>query len=156
MKLKIRRAGPEDAEALSQIAFAAKAYWGYPARWMQIWKPQLTFDSTALEENEGWVAEKDGIPVAFYMLEEREHNGWLEDLWVSPERIGQGVGRELFSHAVEVCRQRGYSTLRLEADPNAVGFYRRMGMRKVGERHSEVDDQPRILPIMELKLVMMA
>ena len=152
VNLKIRRAGPEDAEALSQIAFAAKAYWGYPARWLQIWKPQLTFDSTTLEENEGWGAEKDGIPVAFYMLQEREHNGWLEDLWVSPEFIGQRGGKELFSHAAELCRRRGYTTLQLEADPSAVGFYRKMGMQKVGERHSEVEGQSRILPIMELTL----
>jgi hypothetical protein len=42
--------------------------------------------------------------------------------------------------------------LQLEADPNAVGFYERMGMYKIGERHSEVDGQPRILPIMEMRL----
>jgi GNAT superfamily N-acetyltransferase len=152
VNLKIRPARPEDADALSQIAFAAKAYWGYPARWMQIWKPQLTFSPDYFKANEGWVAEKDRFPVAFYTLEERENNGWLEDLWVSPDFIGQGLGREMFSHALELCRQRGYVTLQLEADPNAVGFYRKMGMQKVGERQSEVDGQPRILPIMELKL----
>jgi ribosomal protein S18 acetylase RimI-like enzyme len=71
---------------------------------------------------------------------------------VSPEFIGKGVGKEMFLHALELSRERGYKSLQLEADPNAVGFYEKMGMKRIGERASEVDGQPRILPIMELKL----
>ena len=152
MNLQIRRALPEEANLLSQIAFSAKAHWGYPRRWMEIWKPQLTFSPEYFEENEGWVAETNGIPVAFYTLQEKAGNAWIENLWVSPDFIGQGVGKELFLHAVELARQHGYKTLQLEADPNAVGFYEKMGMYQVGERHSDVENEPRILPIMEMKL----
>lgn len=148
----IRRAFPEEATALSQIAFAAKAYWGYPKRWMEIWKPQLTFSPKYFEENESWVAEINGTPIAFYNLQVKDGNAWLEDLWVSPEFIGKGVGKKLFLHATELSRQRSYQTLQLEADPNAVGFYEKMGMYRIGERHSEVEGQPRILPIMEMRL----
>ena len=148
----IRRAFPVEATALSQIAFAAKAHWGYPKRWMEIWKPQLTFSPKYFEENESWVSETDGIPIAFYTLQVRDGNAWLENLFVSPEFIGKGVGKILFLHAVELFRHLGYETLQLEADPNAVGFYERMGMHKIGERHSEVEGQPRILPIMEMRL----
>jgi len=42
--------------------------------------------------------------------------------------------------------------MELDADPNAQGFYEKMGMHKVGEKKTEVDGQPRILPIMEIKL----
>lgn len=152
MDLQIRRALPEEAGALSQIAFAAKAYWGYPTRWMESWQPQLTFSPEYFEQNEGWVAVMKEAPIAFYTLQEKAGNAWIENLWVSPDFIGQGIGKELFLHAVELARQRGYKTLQLEADPNAVGFYRKMGMYQIGERHSEVENQPRILPIMEMKL----
>jgi GNAT superfamily N-acetyltransferase len=152
MNLQIRRALPEEAGILSQIAFSAKAFWGYPRRWMEMWKPQLTFSPEYFEENEGWVAEADGIPIAFYTLQEKAGNAWIENLWVSPDFIGQGVGKGLFLHAVELARQHGYKTLQLEADPNAAGFYEKMGMSKIGERHSEVDGQPRVLPIMEMVL----
>src|ERR1044071_9069146 len=114
MNLQIRRAVPEEADVLSQIAFSAKAYWGYPRRWMEIWKPQLTFSPQYFEENEGWVAERNGSPIAFYALQEKAGNAWIEDLWVSPEFIGQGVGKRLFLHAVEVARRYGYKTLQLE------------------------------------------
>ena len=152
MNLQIRRALPEEASTLSQIAFSAKGYWGYPKRWMDIWKPQLTFSSKYFEENESWVAETNGAPIAFYALRGKDGSAWIEDLWVSPEFIGKGVGKRLFLHAMELARQRGYETLQLEADPNAVGFYEKMGMYRIGERHSKVENEIRILPIMEMKL----
>jgi ribosomal protein S18 acetylase RimI-like enzyme len=147
----IRRALPEEADRLTQIAFSAKAHWGYPARWMEIWRPQLTFDSADFQENETWVAEADH-PVAFYTLQERDGNAWIEDLWVLPEYIGQGIGNQLFRHAMSRSLQLGYKILRLEADPHAVGFYEKMGMHKIGERPSEIEGQPRSLPIMEIDL----
>lgn len=151
-KISIERASPEQAEQLSVIAFAAKAYWNYPERWMELWRPQLTFSPQSIEANESWVAHSDGKLLGFYTLRDKGGNAWIEDLWVLPEWIGKGIGKRLFSHAVELARQRGYQLLRLEADPNAAGFYEKMGMHKIGERRSEVDGQSRILPIMETRL----
>lgn len=119
---------------------------------MEIWTPQLTFDAVYFEKNESWAAELDEQPVAFYTLLVKNGTAWLENLWVAPEVIGSGIGRMLFQHAVQTASGRGYETLQLEADPNAVGFYENMGMHKIGKRHSEVDGQPRILPLMEKKL----
>ena len=119
---------------------------------MELWKPQLTFTPEYFEENESWVAEINGAPVAFYTLLEKHGNAWIENLWVSPELIGKGVGKRLFSHALEVARQRGFQKLQLEADPNAVGFYDKMGMHKIGERRYELESQLRILPTMEIKV----
>ena len=143
---------PEDAPVLTQIALAAKRYWGYPERWIEIWTPQLTFNPENFESNASWAAVEDGKPVAFYTLLEANEIASIENLWVLPEFMGKGVGRRLFLHAVETARRRGYKSLKLEADPNAVGFYERMGMHRTGERRSEVDGQPRILPIMEMDL----
>ena len=150
--ISIQRAIPEQAIELSRIAFAAKAHWGYPERWMEMWKPQLTFSTEYFKTYESWVALDDEKPVAFYTLEERRGHAWLENLFVMPEYIGRGVGKALFLHAVERCRQQRYGILQLEADPHAVGFYEKMGMYQVGERQYEIEGQPRILPTMELKL----
>ena len=152
MILQIRRVFPEEATALSEIAFAAKAHWGYPERWLEIWKPQLTFSPEYFKQYESWVAEENGLPIAFYTLQEKDGNAWIENLWVSPECIGKGVGKMLFLHALRLSGQRGYQILQLEADPNAVHFYEKMGMRRIGARHSKVESQPRILPIMEIRL----
>lgn len=148
----IERVRPEQAKELSEIAFAAKAYWGYPRSWMVLWKPQLTFSREFFEQYESWTAVEDARPIGFYTLEERNGNAWLENLFVSPAYMGKGVGKGLFLHAVELSRQRGYTTLQLEADPNAVGFYEKMGMYKIRERQYEIEGQLRILPTMEMKV----
>lgn len=152
MNLQIRRAQPEEAEVLSRIAFAAKAHWGYPRHWLELWKPQLTFSAAYFERNEGWVAVVKEVPLGFITLQEENGNACIENLWVLPECIGKGVGKALFLHAAGLARRRGYAILQLEADPHAAGFYEKMGMSKVGERQYEMDGQPRRLPIMEMKL----
>ena len=149
---EIRYAVPDDAEALSQIAIKAKAHWGYPESLMQVWRPTLTFRPEYFNENENWIAEVDYQPIAFYTLQEKAGTAWIENLWVLPDYIGKGVGRQLFLHALSRARELGHRILQLEADPNALGFYEKMGMSKIGERCSEVDGQPRVLPIMEIDL----
>ena len=148
----IRRALPNEADALSQIALSAKAHWGYPERWMEIWKPQLIFEPDYFTENESWVIEAEGIPIGFYTLQVRDEIAWLENLWVLPDYIGKGVGRRMFLHAVDLASQRGYKVLQLEVEPNAIGFYEKMGMIKIGEHQYELDGEPRILPLMEMIL----
>jgi ribosomal protein S18 acetylase RimI-like enzyme len=150
--ISIRRALPEEADILTEIALSAKAHWGYPERWMEIWTPLLTFSAEYFEENESWAAVLDNKPIAFYTLQEKHGTAWIEDLWVLPEYIGQGVGKKLFLHALTRTREMGYQTLQLEADPNAVGFYEKMGMHKIGEQIGEVAGQKRILPVMEMEL----
>lgn len=150
--ISIRHVRPEEAELLSQIAIAAKRHWNYPEPWMKLWIPQLTFGPAYFEENESWVAEYDGEPIAFYTLQERDGHAWLENIWVLPRYIGHGVGKELFAHALSRSRELGWTILRLAAEPNAVGFYEKMGMLKVGEDQYELDGQPRVLPIMEMDL----
>lgn len=150
--IQIRPVNPEEAGALTQIALAAKRHWGYPEGWIAIWTPQLTFSPDYFRSNESWAAVDDDGPIAFYTLLEANEIASIENLWVLPEYMGQGVGKQLFFHALSIARERGYKRLQLDADPNALGFYERMGMHKVGERHSEVDGQPRILPIMEMSL----
>lgn len=150
--IHIRPVRPNEADVMTEVALAAKRHWGYPERWIEIWTPQLTFAPEYFEKNESWAAVENGETVAFYTLLEANDIASIENLWVLPEFMGRGIGRRLFLHAVEIASQRGYQLLQLEADPNAVGFYERMGMHKIGERHSEVDGQPRVLPIMEISL----
>lgn len=150
--ISIHPVSASQAGELSQIAYAAKAHWGYPERWMELWRPQLTFRGDYFEQNESWVALDGTEPVAFYTLQEKNGKAWLENLWVLPDYMGKGVGAALFRHAVDLARQRGYKKLQLEADPNAAGFYQKMGMREIGERRYELEGQWRILPIMELEL----
>lgn len=152
MNIHILPANPEQADALTEIAVAAKRYWNYPERWIQIWLPQLTVSAGYIAEHETWVAQAaDGL-TAWYSLKETKGELWLDHLWVSPGFIGKGIGRKLVLHSLERSRQRHASVLKVLADPNAESFYRHMGAEKIGEQAGEVDGEPRILPVMEITL----
>ena len=148
----IRRALPKEAEQLTQITIAAKRHWGYPEKWIQLWIPELTFSPENIAENEFWLAEVDEVIAAYYSLKQDVEGLWLDNLWVLPEYIGQGIGRRLFEHALVRGRAWGDSVLKIEADPNAQSFYEKMGAQSVGQHQYELDGKLRILPIMEIKL----
>jgi len=148
----IQRARPEQAAELTALAIAAKRHWNYPEKWIQIWLPLLSVAAEYIRENETWVAVEGEKCIAYYSLNNDGEFLWLGNLWVLPEFIGQGIGRELFQHALVRSCARGASILRIESDPNAQIFYEKMGARKIGEVLSEVDGQPRMLPVMEINL----
>jgi GNAT superfamily N-acetyltransferase len=64
-----------------------------------------------------------------------EHGGlsaWLDELYVLPERRGQGLGTALLRRAVEEARALGCAAVDLEVDRDhlrAEGLYRREGFR---------------------------
>lgn len=151
--MTIQRATPEQAVELTALTIAAKRHWNYPEKWIQIWLPLLSISPEYLRENETWVANQNGGCVAYYALKSGGEFLWLDNLWVLPEFMGQGIGRELFRHALERSRVLGARILRIESDPNAQGFYEKMGARKIGEHATEVDGRPRVLPAMEIDLL---
>ena len=149
---KITRATPDQAEALTQIAFAAKRHWGYPDVWVQLWSPVLTITPEFIDQFETYVAWEDEKPAGFYAISLEAEKASIEHLWVSPEYIGKGIGSMLFKHMLARCKELGAIVLHIESDPNAQGFYERMGAVKVGESVGEVDGHPRVLPILEMKI----
>ena len=150
--MNIQRAMPDQAETLTKIAFAAKRHWGYPERWIQLWSPILTITPEFIERNETHVAFLDNILVGLYAISIEGEKASVEHLWVLPEHMGKGIGAKLFGHMLLRCRQSGVKVLEIESDPNAQGFYEHMGAKKVGEIVSEVDGQPRVLPLLEIPL----
>jgi predicted N-acetyltransferase YhbS len=146
--MEILRARPEDAAELTEIALLAKAHWGYPQRWMDLWRVTLTVDEDTIRKQQVYVAAQDGRTVGFYALIGSPPALDLDQLWVRPEWIGKGIGRALVQHALEYAVQSGAERVDVQAEPHAEGFYLRMGARRVGEFKYEMDGQPRVLPKM--------
>jgi len=145
--MQIVRAEPQDADALTEIAYAAKRHWGYPERWIECWRDTLTIRSEFIAADVAWCAMEDSRAVGFYLLTSESDGLHLDHLWILPDAMGRGIGRSLFEHAVEEARTLGHRTLKIEADPNAEGFYTRMGARRVGETVTEIEGQRRELPL---------
>jgi len=141
---RLRRATGADEARLREIAEASKGHWGFEPERVRAWAASLDLS------REIWVAERDGRIVAWAAVLPPEGGSCeLDDLWVEPASIGSGVGRVLFEHAAARARELGAWSLRWEAEPNAVGFYERMGAATVG---SATSSWGRELPVMEVEL----
>jgi GNAT superfamily N-acetyltransferase len=147
----IRRATTEEASTLTTIAFEAKRYWGYPEHWIKHWESDLTISSDFIRDNHVYVAEENGEISGFYALCVADNKAELEHMWVTPALIGTGLGKELFLDAMERAAQLAVSSVEISSDPNAAGFYKRMGATQIGETDSVVDGHTRKLPRLEIK-----
>ena len=119
---------------------------------MDQWRELLTITPDFIAANETFASVDNQQIIGFHALLETDEALRLEHLWVLPERIGKGIGRGLFRHAVERAVALGAPSLTIEADPNAEPFYRHMGAERVGTVASEVDGQPRELPLLRFDL----
>ena len=71
----------------------------------------------------------------------------LEMLFLHPDMIGKGVGRQLVQHAFDEYQVNAVYVN--EQSPNAAAFYRRMGF--VLDHRTECDEQGRPFPLLYLK-----
>ncbi len=136
--IDIRRARPEEADWLTEIACRAKAHWGYSAEQIAAWRPAfLTIGSDYIKRHSVWVAEDDeGGAVAFAALEQEAAGAVLEHLWVLPEHIGRGIGSRLFHRIAGLAGEFAFTS-----DPQAEGFYLKLGARLIGEVESAHQDR---------------
>ncbi len=144
--MNIRPASPSDADALTRIAHEAKKHWGYPEHWLKHWQNDLTVSPDFISANNVYVAEDDAEPLGFYALVTKQEKTELDHLWVTPAHIGTGVGKQLFIHAMQTAAGQSIDAVEILSDPNAAGFYRKMGAHQIGEAVSEIDGQSRNLP----------
>jgi len=149
--LTIRPAHPEEAAALSALAFRSKAHWGYDAAFMEACRADLTVSSEEIARQPVYVLEGAELLLGFYTLRGDGDEATLTDLFLDPAAIGRGHGRRLWQHAVETARRLGCATLVLHSEPQAEGFYRAMGAVRVGDVPSNVFPG-RMLPLMRIRL----
>ena len=149
----IRRARPDEAPRLTEIALAAKSHWGYPEAWMDAWREGLTFTDAYIKEHAVYVAvNAEDTPVACYALEGFGDEIQLEHVWVLPTSMGLGLGTALLAHAADTARSMGSTALLIHSDPNAEAFYEKQGAVRVGAVRADVCGEQRELPQMRYEL----
>jgi GNAT superfamily N-acetyltransferase len=143
---RVRPVEPADHDRLRELTLDSKAHWGYDRDFVRRWAEGLTF----VGEQERWVAEVEGEIVAWAsLIPPADGVAVLDDLWVDPAWIGRGVGGRLFQLAADRARELGAERLEWGAEPNAVGFYEKLGGRKLRDH---VTEWGRVAPWMGLEL----
>jgi GNAT superfamily N-acetyltransferase len=150
VKVVIRPARADEGARLKEIAIAAKRFWGYELDRVREWADQGDFTPERLGETIVFVADSGGRAIGWTSLIPKDEVGWLEDLWIEPDWIGKGVGSLLFRRAANHAKTLGARRLEWEAEPNAIGFYEKMGGTYV--RESEQTEWGRYLSVMGVEL----
>lgn len=141
----IRRAEAGDEPRMREIAAEAKGHWGYDAERVSSWAASL--ELARLEE--AWVADGEQGVVAWMAILPGPSVCILDHLWVDPKFMDRGLGSALFERAVERARELGGNWLQWESEPNATGFYEKLGGVQVG---ATLGSWGRELPVMQLDL----
>lgn len=132
----IRRVEPRDVDAVVELVHELALYERAPEQ-CHLTAEQL---HTALfTENPalfGHVAEVDGevVGIALWFLNfstwDGVHGIYLEDLYVTPEQRGNGLGKKLLETLAQECVAKGYTRFQwwvLNWNEPSIGFYKSLG-----------------------------
>ncbi|MFD5830452.1 GNAT family N-acetyltransferase [Lentzea sp. NPDC060358] len=132
----IRRVEPRDVDAAVRLVHELALYEKAPEQ-CHLTAEQL---HTALFRDHaalfGHVAEVDGevVGIALWFLNfstwDGVHGIYLEDLYVTPEHRGSGIGRQLLETLARECVAKGYTRFQwwvLNWNEPSIGFYRKLG-----------------------------
>lgn len=119
---------------------------------MALCREELAIHEHTLGERDIWVAESQGRILGFFGLEPPADGvAIVNPIFVEPNLQQSGVGRSLWQKLEERARLAGAGAIGLDSDPNAVGFYEKMGCRVTGWSPSG-SIPGRMLPRMEKPL----
>jgi ribosomal protein S18 acetylase RimI-like enzyme len=129
----IRRALPEDVDAVVQITNAAYARYvpliGRPPQPMTADHPRM------IREDEVWLLEQGGEPMGVLELVVEPDCLLIYSVAIRPERQKRGHGRRLLDWAEREARRMGLRRVRLYTNTlmvENIALYRRLGYRETG------------------------
>ncbi len=151
MNWTILPATPKDAQILSQITKRSKAFWGYSKEQMEEWDDELNISEDYIIDHYVFKCIIDEEIAAYYALVDAGENKIkLDNLFIHPDFIKQGIGSLLLGEAIIFAQNMKFDVMYLDSDPNAEGFYVHHGFQVIGRKETSIPD--RFMPIMALKL----
>jgi GNAT superfamily N-acetyltransferase len=140
----IRPAEPSDVPAILALVHALAAYEKEPdsVEATEELYHRALFPVEGVPTAHAHVAEVDGevVGIAVWYVTFSTWTGrggiWLEDLFVSPEHRGTGLGKELLTTLARLCVERGYPRLEwwvLRWNEPSIGFYESIGAEPMDE-----------------------
>jgi len=149
--MEIEIAKLSEINAINQLIESSKRHWGYNDKVMNLWLPDLLITTDNFSSLEIWVMKNKKVMGGVFSLSlMSEYIYELEDFWISPSEMGKGFGQKMFQFIINHLQNIKAKKLVIISDPNAEGFYKKMGASRVKLMESKPKD--RMLPILELKI----
>ncbi|HVF81049.1 MAG TPA: GNAT family N-acetyltransferase [Flavisolibacter sp.] len=102
----------------------------------------LHFSDEELQKEKGnmhmGAYEDDRMLGCCMLVQEGDETVRLRQMAVVNDVQGKGIGRALMQFAENLARDRGYKRITMHARKNAVGFYEKLGYKKIGEEFEEI------------------
>lgn len=70
-----------------------------------------------------------------------KHGFWLEHIFIKPNFIKKGIGSKLINFATKYCIENNIEILNIFSDPNAKGFYEKIGAKYISEYESSIENR---------------
>jgi GNAT superfamily N-acetyltransferase len=113
----------------------SKAHWSWPREYLKEALPLHRISLAYVRGNHCFeVLDAHDRLIAFFSVVVNDTRVVLDNLWVTPELIGKGIGRRACEHVFRLARERGWTELWVLPDPPAEGFYVKAGFLDTGER----------------------
>ena len=148
---------PSESEAAALTAFAVQSNNAHQTRTCSeaVATDILKVDPGAINRgNVEKLVATDGRLVGFYSLKDMDQVARsieLGHVMVHPEYHKKGFGTILFNRAVEKARSYGAERMHWISDPDAAGFYLKLGAQKYGEDENILNPEVNV-PLMEYLL----
>lgn len=126
LKMKFRTADIKDLDILNTISVRSKRHWGYPESWIEKWLDELILDKDKFSKQNILVVENDSELIGFASIAENNETYELLHLWILPEYIGKGFGKNLLERTIQTFVKSDKDII-VAADPNAEKFYQSQG-----------------------------
>jgi GNAT superfamily N-acetyltransferase len=160
-KIEINKAQDTDCDILTEISFAAKRHWNYPENYYDVWKDELTITEDYINHGIVYKAQLGDLILGFYSIVENKsdfYSGetfvkkgfWLEHIFIKPDYHKFGIGRLMINHAKSISKNMGTNNLLIFVDPNAKGFYDKVGADYLYDSKSSIPG--RLIPVYDLKV----
>ncbi len=129
--MTIRHATRDDLDALRALWEQWQTESPEPPPWADVsWDANRAEFEQALDANALFLAEENGAPTGFVTAWLEDHFARIGDLYVAEADRRHGTGQALVETVIENLRARGATHLFLNANPQSLAFYEKLGFRE--------------------------
>lgn len=123
----LEKAGSDDLETLNKILFESKSLWGYDREFMTEFMKCFRITEKDIDNKTSWLLKIDNKNAGFVTLDFA--NPELVNFFIQPKFTGLGIGKFLWNEVIRLFSEKDIFDFKIWADPNANGFYEKMGSK---------------------------
>ncbi len=131
-----RKATITELDKLNQFLRDSKGVWGYSDSFLDDFIKKFGLTENHLQTNEVMMFEENSQLKAIFSFSYKSDEAKLDDFFVAPALIRQGLGKLMWQAVLEYACAKNWPSFILISDPNAQGFYEKMGAVKIADHET--------------------